>query len=698
MKEKKLLIVERCENNLQHVEEGNDSIVLKGVFTTFNVKNRNGRVYESSDFLPHVEALKSVIESGSLLGELDHPHTFETTLANASHVVEALEYDPQQNAIIGKIRLLNTSKGKDAQALVRDGIPLHISSRAAGTVDESGRVRLQQLFTYDLVAEPGFANAVLTRVNEGVEQNPISNDSRRALQAMNESYNYINENCKKVIDDGYFEAYELSEDLNTDLEPENAKEGASISDFASKQAELNNNAASIDMVTPGSENTKNNNNMEDKGQYILYSDFQKYSEHLSEIISDLQSAIANYKSELANIKVAGDSTRPSQKYDASNVDNSMISDLVAKEVDSKLACNDVECVVDDVEELRKKSDEMDEKYNNLLKYTQYLAETLDRSITYQDYVSDEANKIIAHNNYLAENMNKMIAHQDYLAENLNDTISYQNYLAETLDKSIDYSQMIGEETNKCMAYQEYLAENLDKAISHQDHIVEESNKYMAYQEYLAENLDNTISYQDYLAENLDKSISYQDYLAENLDNTISRQDYIVEEVNKMGGNVIEETKVEDAPARPSKKTVDEFDHKAYQSAISEKLNSLISTVKEQYAEAKAAEKQAIEESKSKVQSNDFTLINHIPARLMERWSALSDDRKKEILAESKLFVINNAASAEYFWNTRDLRESKVETPVEKSATAAPAQPLNENVLNDERMRMMAEQIKWRMRK
>ena len=43
-------------------------------------------------------------------------------------------------------------------------------------------LRLQQLFTYDLVAEPGFANAVLTRVNEGVEVNPISDESKAVLK------------------------------------------------------------------------------------------------------------------------------------------------------------------------------------------------------------------------------------------------------------------------------------------------------------------------------------------------------------------------------------------------------------------------------------------------------------------------------------------------------------------------------------
>ena len=48
------------------------------------------------------------------------------------------------------------------------------TSRAAGAVQENGQVKIKQLFTYDLVADPGFANAELTRVNESYG---FSNDS-----------------------------------------------------------------------------------------------------------------------------------------------------------------------------------------------------------------------------------------------------------------------------------------------------------------------------------------------------------------------------------------------------------------------------------------------------------------------------------------------------------------------------------------
>ena len=653
MKEKKLLIVERCDANLsQHTEE-DDSIVLEGVFTTFNQKNRNGRIYESADFLPHVANLQGAIASRSLLGELDHPHNFETSLANASHVVESLKFDEQQNAIVGRIKLLHTSRGMDARALVKDGIPLHISSRAAGTVDESGRVRLQQLFTYDLVAEPGFANAVLTRVNEGVEVNPISDESREVLKKLNESYQYMNENYKKIGEYDNVDVYEIME-TNTELSPEIAQEGGSLTSNSAETQSVKN------------KDTLNNKNMDNNGQYILYSDFQKYSEHLSEVIADLRSAISNYETELANIKVSGDKSKPTQQYSADKVDNSMIANMVADQVEE---------VVDDAveEKVAEQVEEMEEKYNNLVKYVSYLAEKLDTSISHQDYIAEETNKMVAHQDYLAENMNKMIAHQDYLAENmdkmiehqdylaenLDDTIGYQKYVAEMLDKSIDYSNMLAEEANKSIAHQDYLAENMNKMIAHQNHIVEESNKIIEYSNYLAETMNNKF------------------------ENVVNENETVVKpSVNE--SKVVEEPK---------------FDAKKYQAELGSKLDSLISVVKTNYAESKEREAAALEESRTKINSTDFNLINYIPARLQESWMNLSDERKKEILAESKMFIIKEEASAVYFWNTRDLREKRMESvKLEENVIQNDNKELNESVLATDSYKMMAERIKRNMRR
>ena len=643
MKEKKLLIVERSnaplnftvEQALNENNEHSDSIVLTGLFTSFNTKNRNGRIYESADFLPHVEALREQIESKRLLGELDHPHGFEISLGNVSHVVESLEFDPQKNAIVGKIRLLNTTAGKEAQALVKDGIPLNISSRAAGTVDESGHVKLQQLFTYDLVADPGFANAQLKRVNE--------------------SYGFG--------DDDNIDIYDISEDANTELDPHVIK----TADYAEPQTVKN-------------EDILKNTNMEDNKEFIQYGDFQKYSEHLSEIVGELQSAISNIKDELISYKEKG-GEQPSQTFDAANIDNSMIADLVAKEV-ARITGEGAAVVGSDtkIAELEDKVTVAEEAYNNLKAYTKYLAETLDRSITHQDYIADEANKIIEHNNYLAEKMNQMVGHQDYLAEkmnqmvehqdylaeNINDTISYQNYVAEMLDKSIDYSNMLAEEQNKSIAHNNYLVEKMNQMVEHQDYIVEEVNK-----------IGNNI-------------------IEEKKSAPTSKETKVEDKVNEEN-KPIEEIKVEDIKTEPVANE-EKFDAKAYQSTLTEKLDAILAAAKRQYEEAKKVEAEALAESKKNVDTKNFTLINYMPSRLNEKWSKLSDERKQEILEESKMFVIKNEASAEYFWNTRDFRDKQI--GLQKIDESAVAQPnvINENVVSDERLNAMKEQIQRRMRR
>ena len=162
---KNLLIVERSSGSLAVAGESKD-YVLEGVFGEIDSKNKNNRIYTEDEYVPQIEALQNKIKSSKLLGELDHPQQFDISLKNVSHVIEELFYDGDSKQVRGRIRLLDTDAGRQAKALVDAGVPLQISSRAAGTVESSGKVKIKQLFTYDLVADPGFENAELSRVNE----------------------------------------------------------------------------------------------------------------------------------------------------------------------------------------------------------------------------------------------------------------------------------------------------------------------------------------------------------------------------------------------------------------------------------------------------------------------------------------------------------------------------------------------------
>ena len=182
-----------------------EEYILQGVFAKFDEVNRNSRIYTAEEYLPHLQYLRKDISEGKpLLGELDHPDDrFEVSLQNASHRIIDLWYDENSKTVMGKIKLLDTPSGKIAKALVEDGVPLHISSRAAGSVDpQSHKVSIQQIFTFDLVCTPGFSQAVLHRVNESVSTKKYSQDTINFLnesirhESLNQAqqFNMMNEN------------------------------------------------------------------------------------------------------------------------------------------------------------------------------------------------------------------------------------------------------------------------------------------------------------------------------------------------------------------------------------------------------------------------------------------------------------------------------------------------------------------------
>jgi len=185
MVERDLLILERSSQNLQKITR-NGKTMLEGVFAEFGIENRNGRIYEEKEYLPHLEYLKKDIATGNLLGELDHPERFEVALTNVSHRITELWYDQQKRQVLGRIEIIEgTPKGQIAKSLLEAGVPLSISSRAAGTVNEDKTVAIQQIYTYDLVAKPGFESAQLHTVNESA--NPYAAELNKTIQSLNES-------------------------------------------------------------------------------------------------------------------------------------------------------------------------------------------------------------------------------------------------------------------------------------------------------------------------------------------------------------------------------------------------------------------------------------------------------------------------------------------------------------------------------
>lgn len=433
--QKVVLIVENSSAVLENKIDGNGTVVLEGIFAQFGVVNNNDRLYEENEYLPHLDYLKEKIKSKRLMGELDHPEKFDISLQKVSHVIESLDYDKATRTVRGKIRLLDTDPGRQAKKLVEAGVPLSISSRAAGVVGQDKRVKLKKIFTYDLVADPGFENATLSLVNESLGFSSKSN----------------------------IQIYDVSEmyDANMPL-------------------------LSVNQETKTDKNRINMDSLNNRNANVSENDFNNYSKVVKKNIELLEKKISLLTKKSINSEKTIAKLTEYSNYLAKKLEGAMkYSNYLSENVDKNIT--DVRKMKRRVGDAVQYSEYLAEKFNDSVEYQKYIAENLDKSISFSDYLSKRLNES---SKSLNEKINKTVDYTNYLAENLDHSIAYSNYIGESLDKSISHSDYIAENVNDVIGYNNYLAEQLDKTIGYGNYLAEQTEKSINYGNYIAESLNN----------------------------------------------------------------------------------------------------------------------------------------------------------------------------------------------------------------
>lgn len=691
-----LLIVEMSSSALSVTTSENKDYILEGIFGQIDQKNKNNRIYTESEYVPQIEALQAKIKASKLLGELDHPAQFDISLKNVSHIIEELNYDKESKEVRGRIKLLDTDAGRQAKALVDAGVPLQISSRAAGAVESNGQVKIKQLFTYDLVADPGFENAELKRVNE--------------------SFGYANS--------GNLAIYEINKEDNTLLEPTNNTQ-------ENKHTQI-----------------KENKNM---AEFVKSEDFNKYSEYLANEIKTLKESF-----ETKDEAVSEDNTLENLKEHSDHVVKNVNQlteyvEYIAGKLDDNIQY--AESVAEKTDQSISYSESLAETLDKNISYTEHVAEATSKVKDFANYLAEAHNEgstshtsLLEYVEYLKENLQSVSEYAEYIAESLNETVVEEVPVnveaAESEEEEIETEDAVeGEEVAKEVVETEEVVSE-EEAPAKEAEEAEETEEI----ENIGDNSEEGAVSAD--AEEAGKEV--EEIEGEEVEAGDNSEEGKVEgeangeEAEELESDAIKsdseiEAETEEADAGESEEEAEGEEGsldplEAYKNEISSKLDTLVenatakenenpsffkvvsSDTREKYNALTESAKTEVRNTVSKrgfmTESEVVSLMNNaqlivenvgtlplfitaMPAEYTAAWTNLSESKQSEITAQAKYHTLNTEYQVANFWQTRDLRDTKVE--MEKVAMVTESKKENTSTIGYD-VTDMAEAFKKRFNK
>ncbi len=592
--ENQVFIIEKVNEALNVSKENDGTLILEGICAVFGQRNENNRIYEKQEYLPHLNYLNEKINKGQLFGELDHPQNFDVSLKNVSHVVQGLKFDEPSNTVRIKLKVLDTPCGRIAKTLVESGCTISTSSRAAGQVMEGGKVKLHKIFTYDLVAEPGFSQAALSQVSESLGSN----------------YSMLFESLDGLKNTA------ITNDLTDISEKFNFKDSVKI-------YRINNSDISTQ-----------NNTKQMANDFVTREEMNKYSQVVKTKFDSLQEKLSKNNAGLRSLR-----------------ENSGDSPETGKLVEY------VNYLAGEMEKMVEYTNYLSTMLNKGIGYTEHVAEKVNNVIDYSDYLGEKLQKNIQYSDYLGEKVNQNINYSEYIAEAIDKNIAYSNYLAENIDKGIQYAEYVAENAEKGIKYSNYIAENLDASIKYSEYLGENLQQGIAYSEYIAEAMNekttsNTgIKTRKLLADvkKLNESTEYSIDQNSGVDEITNAVSGILTHIKSKSANAVLEGKY------PFLKLLSESNKQKFYSLDSATKTSIVETMKGAVFFTEGDVINIMEAVMNHEVQNTPAYIRLMPEKYKSLFESMTDGEKNRLAAQASSMVINTSYQAKAFWDSRDLR-------------------------------------------
>lgn len=143
-------------------------VLAEGVLQEANMKNRNGRWYDSRDLFPELIAPRQqeLLRTGNMRGENGHPLSKDLvrqqTIDPNNTVCIYTKFWTEDNFVMGQFFGTYNDKGEEFNTELENGMLPSFSLRALGTIQNTGRgaeVKGIKIITYDRVIYPSHDKA-----------------------------------------------------------------------------------------------------------------------------------------------------------------------------------------------------------------------------------------------------------------------------------------------------------------------------------------------------------------------------------------------------------------------------------------------------------------------------------------------------------------------------------------------------------